>query len=672
MVRVNVTRESINRAREQYEGFQERQEKFSGIGAEPPDGLIPRGDGFYTTPEVIDPTDCDNWESSPWCGGNPFSNPLTNPASVDVKWGINECGAFVQATGTLLGVEGPTHTVAWLRPECRPKYEQRQAPPFDPPKPGRKLSPAKMPKGLDPDQIVAVLIGQKNYTHSSAQQRSRNATTGQITDLTGIGIAEGFFAGIGHEGLVYPGTNSYRHNGVNSKAFVEVRLKTSYSLKVDALHNYLVGNSTGGATDVNTTAISDVMWVSAWKPSAEPMIDGAWAFTAGGLFYGRWGDLFAAFDGYYYFQETGPGFDENQRSGTYVITRSSQEATVELLWMSPALDTSYKHPPPPDDNRKCCMECCSNSQQNENNDLLRQILREVKKANKRIGSDDFPTNIPETLNTQYADDGTDKKEPSVKPVQSLRELIERHIIITDGIMGEWEIPIKITDVDPEKEGDQSKTIVLKNMSEAISDLYALAFDTHLQTNQCLRMLIKTIVEAGSGKKAATQSYYLIKSVADYLDFKQKEKTIKVAMGFTPGKEKYEEFVDEFEQEIRIITFEENDKNSRSFADDLNTLLHAAAITRAAFFRKLNKDDIKGSLVELLTKMSAANKEVEKGMQTEEDDFDAFIKDAETQFAAKVNNPELVNPLKPYGVDFSNRPKIRRVRTGVEEDQQPGS
>ncbi len=84
------------------------------------------GTNFYKTPDVIDPTDCENYPNSPYCGKNPFS---LKPFDAGVKMVLDYCNIGIQVDTVFGFVKLPTRQYVYRFSDCiykppqPPKYE---------------------------------------------------------------------------------------------------------------------------------------------------------------------------------------------------------------------------------------------------------------------------------------------------------------------------------------------------------------------------------------------------------------------------------------------------------------------------------------------------------------------------------------------------------------------
>lgn len=387
------------------------------IGEDFPPGLIHRGRGVYTTPEVIEPTNCDHYPESPLCGGNPFTNPFRNPLAIETDWGVNECGAFFSGSGTILGVRLPTHVAAYIRPECRQNYEDAQKLPALQPEEEFQLDyrPQKQyrPSGFDPDDRVVVAFGRTYYRelHEFIPDTDRN--TSDPLGKGGWNIEGEFYSSMGVFGVTYPGTKlvipySQLRNGSTprpsladfrgvefSRDFANEQAQRYWRRGTVAYENRRTNNYDFGMPFDMPYAFEQSLYN--YTGFFQPVGTGINPYYSAYFRVGRFGDIFPSVEMPIEFNAFS-GFGRSNVVGA-VGYQTKSIRVLETRWLhcsrldkKPPRENPYRHPKPPR-KKDCCMQCCSQSQQQQNQSdaLLRQILRVVKENQKRIG--EFPAEI---------------------------------------------------------------------------------------------------------------------------------------------------------------------------------------------------------------------------------------------------------------------------------------
>lgn len=646
------------------------------VGKDFPNGMEPKGGGWYGSPDVIDPRDCDNYPESIYCGSNPVSKPKS-PVGFDFDWGVNSCGAYASVKGEVAGFSLPTHSRAWIRPECRDDYERqerdRKDPPPQPPpdwsKGAKEPKPQYRPYGYKPDDIVAVCTTDTYY--SEIQQFINNE----------VGWAIGVYASHGEveetlypTGVQVPWWNQVAHSGSTTALMSATGRGHFYNyLNAQWVWRYYT-NSNDFFTDtpepirstyeepVNIAIPPDYPYGSNFNSNLN--YQAIFYFAVGeanvwtiAIYYGRFGDIFPEY------QMSPIAYSQSESKDTLgrTIARSVLVHERNLVfckkwdgspqpWKPP-----YDSPPPP--KKDCCMQCCSSNKDN-NDDLLRQLLKEIKDVKKVVGFEEFPVRMPDSLIDK--DEGFIGNLIPNNPVSepNIPRVLGRFIRYFDEVVGQWEIPIEVKDTDPNTPGDQPKGVRLKNMSETFADLYAMMIDQYIINQQILQVTSKGLIETGLTKQNAVQNYFAIMCLIDFFGFKYREISEKIPLSFRVGEEQYEEFIKNGEAEIKVLDVDINDKNVVTYKDDMATLKHAASIIKAVHFKKLDhKGDMTRQLIDLVKEAASYSGKVNKGEIKPDgskiDTLSQFCEDAETEFSRQTG----INTQTPYGRPYDQRPRI---------------
>lgn len=302
--------------------------------------------GFYQSPvEPVDPSDCERWPDSPYCGGNPINgNPLNpqNFADLGREFTSNPCETCLTISPVLGAIRLPPYTICRRSssPECQvPQVPGEMPKPDYPPLPAGGIQPIP----LEPGSLAG-------------------ACAGEIYLITLLGtIDPGIAGGIGGSYSRADGTAStYEFYGPILGAWVEKR----YTDPFYGYSNWYFFIECGGpAWDLSPPH---------WFPSP----------NQGFRKYG-----------YYVFFSIYP-------EGGINLTIDIQRADGRLF---DACDNPDNDARPPQDvdtppyplelNEECCMAC------GESEELLRLIAR-------RLGTNDYPFTVPQSL---LADRGNSKQ-----------------------------------------------------------------------------------------------------------------------------------------------------------------------------------------------------------------------------------------------------------------------
>lgn len=642
---------------------------------DPPDGQVPVNDsGWYTSPNLqhadkgVDPRDCEQWPSSPYCGGNPWSK---TPVGLDVDWGVGKCGAWVEVEPILGFTKLPPVSVGYRPPgECREEEKPKEPPP-DPKDidESRPVDPLDMPDTIPDAATVFILIIQSyNYyqVYDSPKISSNpGSTIQQINEATGE--------------TRYPILDArvpsyFPQNGVQTQvpAIAIAGSVKTFSTKIDRRNqkttNQIIKNAKAWlSSDQVPPDVPNFKRYTARTLNNKYIITQLYATDevdanqrGGVLVYGKYGDIKADWKG---FVVDSVGLYNNGET----IVRIKEEYKIGYI----SLPQINKHPPPPDliKKKKCCMQCCSGgnqqaNKQNQDNAEILKLLRQIKKA---IGVDEYPVKMPASLNTDYNDNGQ-KSNPGTVTEENLTSVLGRFIRYFDGVMGEWGIGFKVADADPTKEGDQPKFIHAPNLAELSAEMYSHIFDMWIMQYQLLHLHQRHAIESMLGRKVGIQNYYLLEALVDWCGFKRKDITKKIPFLFDIDSEKFDDFLKNKEQEIQILDFDPDDENSESFPDQMLRLKRMAAIIEATHTKRFNpNEDISKSVMGILQTLSKNTDRVNKDevkKEGSEPDFDQWLREAETAFVNKTGQGD---PNSPYGVPYAQRPRLTKLQ---EEPEQP--
>lgn len=275
------------------------------------------------------------------------------------------------------------------------------------------------------------------------------------------------------------------------------------------------------------------------------------------------------------------------------------------------------------------------------------------KLSDTIGVEEYPVKAPESLITE------DGKEPKEKELKSLTEFFHWYVERFDEIVGQFEIPIEIKDSDPTTPGDQSKMLKLPNVAETLATMTELLLQISVATELHTNMQTRMMIDIGQDKRQNFISYYTIDAIADFLGFKFKEEKKDLSMMFTPEKQSFEEMLKECNLPVPIIKYDEK----YNLQADLMRFREAAAILKGRHFVKLNpSSDLVAQIMARILGTSGLVDEI--NVEKESDDFDEFLNAVEQGF---TNTAGVGDPAKPYGRDYEDRPRIRRIKKVDAED-----
>ncbi len=279
----------------------------------------------------------------------------------------------------------------------------------------------------------------------------------------------------------------------------------------------------------------------------------------------------------------------------------------------------------------------------------------IERTAKVIGIDDYPVKLPKSLITKSEGFPGNLIPDGEVEAPSLTRFLSWYVERFDEIMGQWEIPIEIKDSDPSTPGDQPKGVKLPNMAEAIAEMFTLNFQSYINTETILNIVVRNLIETGTDKQQNFVTYKLLQSLTDWAGFKQKDIKLEMPLSFNPGKTKFDELLKETKVKVNCVEFDDK----FGLEADLMRFREAAAILQAVYKRRLNPNgDIKGQILKYLLDTYNAVKKVNDS----DESFSDFINRVENGF---TDIPTVGDPTQPYGRPYAQRPKIRDL-TDIDE------
>ncbi|KST64081.1 hypothetical protein BC008_41495 [Mastigocoleus testarum BC008] len=561
------------------------------------DGLTPiSGTPFYMTPTTpADPMDCNRYPDSPFCG-----NPITNsPLELSTEIVQDECNIGIQVNGALAFVKLAPVQIVYRNPVCRIQkktfepieYTEEPEQP-EPPPDGEHAIYIWCPIDIIHYKLEVEVEWDKPpiWFQYMSQQISidmiekRYETHNDYTYFIGWDIhytidyylyyfePESFKVddyGIKFLNFNEQGVHKYPEDGYD---FLNIKESEWYDLPGDSArisdnpdshYEDMLRKPSYVEINPDYTPRSDTQYLSNWNGDGGfPNYDeyetpkGLVKVKPGEVGYNVFGVQYRE----YKYTVDHPTLHRVEKWKSYVCYEDV------CIFENPLKEPPYPYM------RKCCPD---------NSYLLKKIYKEVKKANKRIGSDEFPATVPESLLKQ------DGKESGTKQIENLGSLIAWFAERMDELIGEFEIPIEIEDADLLKDGDQKLSIKLPNIAEAIAEIFSLVLNNSVNQDVILAMATKALVESGSSKQVATKNNYLLESIVDYLAFKTKDKVIEMPMTFTPGAQDFSLMLQE--KYVEVLVTEYDDKTN--LQKTLTELLFAGAVIRGAFYRRIENPSI---------------------------------------------------------------------------------
>jgi hypothetical protein len=259
-------------------------------------------------------------------------------------------------------------------------------------------------------------------------------------------------------------------------------------------------------------------------------------------------------------------------------------------------------------------------------------------ANRVTDTGVYPLVLPSVLT------GTDKGNTVIKSQSEFLLFITKML---DNLTGQFPIEIEIEDANLTQSGNQTVKVELKNMSEAIAEMYSMGINNQLYQQLFLALHNKTMVQGTQTLISSNITQEYVKANADFLGFERQETDREIEVPFTPNTEKFSEMVKHSKQKYATIE-NTDDKDLNTYLADL---MQAASIIKGALFRKtpIDKDGLLKHLKGVLEIDS-------KNDETSDKNWDEFLQDVEKGFINKT----VTDRVNPYGENYSERPIVRDI------------
>jgi hypothetical protein len=320
-------------------------------------------------------------------------------------------------------------------------------------------------------------------------------------------------------------------------------------------------------------------------------------------------------------------------------------------------------PPPPQDDKKGKKKMCCNSCDDSADNTARLIreIKEIKKilgtgklgkaldaavgigddsitaiisnVSRRLGVSSYPITVPNSLLEGFGDENL--------KIQSNAEFLTWLTYQIDGLVGQFPVEIEVKDIDPLTEGDQTKSITLPNISEAIAEIYGLTIKSSVNQEIELNMLLRIAAEIIATKNAAVVTQDYARANANFLGYKANYKPRELQYNFDFSGANLDPKAKEpivLEKLLKTVTgyvqgWHLEDKET--VVGFLQKLMFSAGIIKAVFFRG------KGQQKELKREIESMAKDEKE----QEKKFEAFIK-------------EINDPNSRFNRNTSEKPEMK--------------
>jgi hypothetical protein len=279
----------------------------------------------------------------------------------------------------------------------------------------------------------------------------------------------------------------------------------------------------------------------------------------------------------------------------------------------------------------------------------------------RAGYQEYPANIPESLLS------SSDEEDNIK-IANYGKLFEWYLKQFDTLVGEFPIKMKIENNELIEVEDGEQEFEFPNIAEALAEILGNGIVHEAYTKLNLNVATTILGQTGSNTTISFRNNNLLSAIIQYLGFETKPTEKELELAFNPidttdneeeGREGSESFKDLLQHTTVLVPTEEN-VDSSSLEQQLKLILKGAMIIEAVHGRKTDINNVAGSVKDILLRsrnLSNTDNPTSSEPQSKEEDFSQWLDDVEDSFD---NAPLNSDPTKPYGRDFNQRPKIRRI------------
>jgi hypothetical protein len=592
MVKIQRGRRALNAAR----GF---------INFEPPpEGLTPVGGGFYASPDVVSPTDCQWYPDSPFCGGNPISR---TPIGLGAGLSISPKGITLSFQPTIGFVKLPHRAISWI-----PQGEYRgEAPPDKPeiPRIDAPLTSGGWNQGIPDNEVVYAGI-QGSFSGKYAGFGAGSGVGYRIFKSNRRLLSQGEYllADVEFTGSV---NNYYVEDGENlsesipSNGFFSFQDRDTriFEFNSDTAFIYKESKLSGTVYQINEEVSPPHATIHL---SAQFTSDMICLFAV----YGAWKDIKNFFQ---------------KRSGWSDSLWTYSYACFGVVRSNP---NPYAGNPPADYfPRECCMQCCSPTNNDATLDEILQILKRldknvgkfpttitifdsdenkpeaqpktisipnlstavselakrIEKISKIIGVNEFPITVPDTVLDESADDNwaekildwvTPNKERKITSVMQYLDWLSDNISAVDG---KWPPVIEVQDADATTPGDQKKKVILFDKATATRELVIQNIQNYKLIGLIMDMVFKLLVEMASTKQEVVKAKLIVDEISQYLGYGTRQKSVDLGIQISPQGEPIEESIPDGASPDAVAAIDKGNKDRRAAANSLAAWLEPSKV-----------------------------------------------------------------------------------------------
>lgn len=284
---------------------------------------------------------------------------------------------------------------------------------------------------------------------------------------------------------------------------------------------------------------------------------------------------------------------------------------------------------------------------------------EAKNVHRIIGAEEYPISLPKSLLTRregllsdMTPDIIERMFPDEQvEVHNLPRLITWFIEQFDALLGEWEVPIEVKDIDATKKGDQPLMMRIPNLAEYAAESMGVLLELTTDMKTLVSICYRTLMDVGGDKQQNFKAYKMVEALTDYFGFKVRETTAEMPLMFTAGKTQIHEILKETMVQVPVVEFDEK----LNFQEVAMNVRWMKGVMSAQSFRKINPNgDIKAQIMKYVIDSFLSGTD---GAEEIEEGWKQFINEVEEGF---IRTPGTTERSNPYGRPYANRPKIRDI------------
>lgn len=275
-------------------------------------------------------------------------------------------------------------------------------------------------------------------------------------------------------------------------------------------------------------------------------------------------------------------------------------------------------------------------------------------------------------------------------IKNYPQLIEGIYRFIDRVVGYWPAQVALDDKNGKKQSVAHIHSIADFLKEIIEIEKAIYSKEALELKELIKITLSTLYEAGDTHQIATKTYYLADAIAEYLDFKQDQKTVNMPMAFDPtarggkvakgfGKNvaapppipDYNAAEETLLKKILVPTqmpirvSEHSDKQTQN--ERLLEILRYAAIAASAVSKPISSiEGIAGLVAAAATQEQLSRFLNRKDMtdvllrEVSIGDLDTFLAQEQSGYTEKAPDQTLGTADKPFGKYPTQEPQVKRV------------